>query len=96
MLSAKLKEGQQVAVIRVHDTNTATVDLYVSILDQTGSPYHNLFCPIGIKPNGFNVNEEDSLTFANMQTVKSGPDYFQGYQQTGNSSQFIWWSFTDQ
>ena len=28
MLFAKLKEGQQVAVIRVQDTKTATVDLF--------------------------------------------------------------------
>jgi len=35
-LFAKLKEGQQVAVITLQDLNSASVDLFVSILDQTG------------------------------------------------------------
>jgi hypothetical protein len=74
--------GQQVAVIRLQDTSTATVDLFVSILDQTGESHAiTYFVPLGIKPAGFQVNEEDSLTFANIQTANPDWIIFQDYRQ---------------
>src|SRR4030067_16536 len=62
MLFAKLKEGQQVAVIRIKDMNTARVDLFVSILDQTDESHEiTSFVPRGVAAAGFGGNEERSL-----------------------------------
>src|SRR4030042_1132633 len=64
LLFARLKEGQQVAVIRLRDAATASVDLFVSILDQTGESHEvTYFVPLGINPSELNVYEEDSLVF---------------------------------
>jgi hypothetical protein len=90
MLFAKLKEGQQDAVIRLQDTKTATVDLYVSILDQTGESHAiTYFVPLGIKPNGFQVNEEDSLTFAKSQAANLDSIIFQDYRQDRVTAQQV-------
>src|SRR4030042_1991888 len=63
-LYAKLKEGQQVAVITFQDTNTASVDLFISILDQTGESHEIVFfVPLGLKADGFAVREQGSLDF---------------------------------
>jgi hypothetical protein len=81
LLFAKLQEGQQIAVIRLQDTSTASVDLFVSILDQTGESHDiSYFVPLGTKPSGFQVNEEDSLTFAYSLTETPDRILFQGYQ----------------
>jgi hypothetical protein len=51
LLFAQLQEGQQVAVIRLQDNNTASVDLFVSILDKTGESHDvTYFVPLGIGP----------------------------------------------
>src|SRR4030043_483689 len=70
-LFAKLKEGQQVAVIQFHDTNTASVDLFISILDQTGESHEIVFfVPLGLKADGFAVREQESLDFNEQLTNK--------------------------
>jgi hypothetical protein len=82
LLFAKLKEGQQVAVIRLRDASTSSVDLFVSILDQTGESHEvTYFVPLGIEPIEFQVNEEDSLTFGNSQTADLDRIIFQDYRQ---------------
>jgi hypothetical protein len=69
-LYARLKESQQIAVITIKDTSTASVDLFVSILDQTGQPNEvTYFVPLGMNPAGFNVRQETSLDFSKL----SGP-----------------------
>jgi len=51
ILFAKLKEGQQVAVVRIKDMETAQVDLFVSILDQTGESHEiTYFVPLVTRP----------------------------------------------
>lgn len=81
-LFAKLKEGQQVAVIRFHDTNTASVDLFISILDQTGESHEIVFfVPLGVKADGFSVREEDSLAFNEQLTRRLDMVLFQSYRQ---------------
>ncbi len=68
-LFPQLKEGQQVAVVTVNDLETASVDLFVSILDQTGESHEiTYFVPLGVRPSGFLASEQDSLSFANSLT----------------------------
>src|SRR4030042_2059834 len=69
MLFAKLKEGQQVAVITFQDTNTAFVDLFISILDETGESHEVVFfVPLGVKASEFAVQEQDSFAFNDLLT----------------------------
>ena len=82
LLFAQLQEGQQVAVIRLQDNNTASVDLFVSILDKTGQSHDvTYFVPLGIGPSNFQVIQEDSVSFANSQTADLDRLIFQNYQQ---------------
>ena len=82
LLFAQLQEGQQVAVIRLQDNNTASVDLFVSILDKTGESHDvTYFVPLGIGPSNFQVTQEDSVSFANSQTAGMDRLIFQNYQQ---------------
>ena len=63
-LFSKLKEGQQVAVIRIKDIETAQVDLFVSILDQTGESHEiTYFVPLGSQAARFDVTEQNSVDF---------------------------------
>ncbi len=81
-LFAKLKEGQQVAVIRLQDVNTASVDLFVSILDQTGEAHDVVFfVPLGMKATLFYVREQDSLAFNEDETNQLDMAIFQDYRQ---------------
>ena len=81
-LFAKLKEGQQVAVITFQDTNIASVDLFVSILDQTGESHEIVyFVPLGVKADGFSVRERDSLDFNDQYTRRLDMTLFQSYRQ---------------
>jgi len=82
LLFAQLQEGQQVAVIRLQDNNTASVDLFVSILDKTGESHDvTYFVPLGISPSNFQATQEDSVSFANSQTANLDQLIFQNYQQ---------------
>jgi len=82
LLFAQLKEGQQVAVIRLQDASMASVDLFVSILDQTGESHDiTYFVPLGIEPSKFQVNQEDAIFFANSQTTNLDQLIFQDYQR---------------
>jgi len=81
-LFAKLKEGQQVAVIQFHDTDTASVDLFISILDQTGESHEIVFfVPLGVKADEFAVREQDSYAFNDQLTNKLDMTLFQSYRQ---------------
>ena len=81
-LFAKLKEGQQVAVIQFHDTDTASVDLFISILDQTGESHEIVFfVPLGVKADGFAVREQDSLAFNEQYTRRLDMPLFQVYRR---------------
>jgi hypothetical protein len=78
-LFTKLKEGQQVAVIRIMDTHTARVDLFVSILDQSGESHEiTYFVPLGVEAKGFGVTEENSLDFNELLTKNLDFALFQG------------------
>lgn len=86
-LFANLKEGQQVAVITLQDTDTASVDLFISILDQTGESHEIVFfVPLGVSAEGFSVRERLSLTFNELFTERLDRALFEGYQQ---DQQFI-------
>jgi hypothetical protein len=89
-LFANLKEGQQVAVVRLVDTDSASIDLFVSILDQTGESHEvSFFVPLGIEPSGFQVNEEDSLAFARSETANLDSIIFQDYRQDREYIQYL-------
>lgn len=86
MLFAKLKEGQQVAVIQFHDTNTASVDLFISILDQTGESHEIVFfVPLGVKADEFAVREQDSLTLTTSSPSSWTWCSFRATAKTSNS-----------
>ena len=68
-LFARLKEGQQVAVVTIKDTQTVSVDLFASILDQTGESHDiTYFVPLGYDAKGLSVRETDSLSFSETYT----------------------------
>ena len=63
-LWAELKEGQQTAVITLKDNNAADVDLFVSMLDNSGQSHEVVFfVPLGITASDFGVVERTSFDF---------------------------------
>ena len=63
-LWSRLREGQQTAVVNLVDSNHALVDLFVSMLDETGESHQVVFyVPLGAVASDFQVVEESSLTF---------------------------------
>jgi len=89
-LFAKLKEGQQVAVIQFHDTDTASVDLFISILDQTGESHEIVFFFFfGMKADGFGVREQDSLAFNEQLTNKLDMTLYQSWRQDQALMQYL-------
>jgi hypothetical protein len=68
-LWAALKEGRQIAVVTLKDTNSAEVDLFVSLLDKTGESHEVVFfVPLGADASDFGVFEESSLDFDKRNT----------------------------
>jgi hypothetical protein len=65
-LWAQLEEGQQTAVVTLNDENTADVDLFVSMLDNSGESHEVVFfVPLGTEAADFSVVEKMSLDFDN-------------------------------
>jgi hypothetical protein len=63
-LWSSLKEGRQIAVVTLKGTNSAEVDLFISLLDKTGESHEVVFfLPLGFEAGDFGVFEEDSLDF---------------------------------
>ena len=63
-LWAQLEEGQQTAVVTLKNDNTVDVDLFVSMLDNSGESHEVVFfVPLGMEATGFNVTEKTSLDF---------------------------------
>jgi hypothetical protein len=68
-LWASLKEGQQTAVVRLNRDNTARIDLFVTMLDSSGTSHEVVyFVPLGKEASDFAVVEESSLDFDRGQT----------------------------
>jgi len=68
-LWASLSEGHQIAVITLADTETAEVDLFISMLDSTGESHEVVFfVPLGSDAAEFNVYEQNSLAFDRYKT----------------------------
>ncbi len=81
-LFARLKEGQQVAVITLQDMNTVSVDLFISILDQTDESHEVVFfVPLGVQAHGFDVREQSSLDFNDSLTRGLDMALFQDYRR---------------
>ena len=65
-LWAQLEEGQQTAVVALRSNNTVDVDLFVSLLDNSGESHEVVFfVPLGTDAADFNVVEKTSLDFDN-------------------------------
>jgi len=63
-LWAQLEEGLQTAVVTLKDINTVDVDLFVSMLDNSGQSNEGIFfIPLGTDPSDFSVIDETSLDF---------------------------------
>ncbi len=63
-LWGQLKEGQQTAVITLKDNDTAFIDLFVSMLDNSGQSHEVVFfVPLGAEASDFSVIEKTSLDF---------------------------------
>jgi hypothetical protein len=63
-LWAQLEEGQQTALVTLKNDNTVDVDLFVSLLDNSGESHEVVFfVPLGTDPMDFSVMEKTSLDF---------------------------------
>jgi hypothetical protein len=63
-LWAQLEEGQQTAVVTLNSDNTVDVDLFVSLLDNSGESHEIVFfVPLGTDATDFSVMERTSLDF---------------------------------
>jgi hypothetical protein len=90
LLFAKLKEGQQVAVVRLIDAKTASIDLFVSILDQTGESHEiTYFVPLGTEASHLNVYEESSYDFNSSLTSSLDMALFQDFRQGQQVAQML-------
>jgi len=64
----QIEEGEQIAVVRLGEDDTAQVDLFVSLHDTSGTSHEiRFFVPLGSQPTGFDVVEEDLTDFATAQ-----------------------------
>ena len=67
---SSLTEGQQVAVITADGLDSAKIDLFVSILDQTGESHEiNFFLPLGTRASDFYVVEQNVNDFSDKNTT---------------------------
>ena len=63
-LWAQLEEGQQTALVTLNGDNTVNVDLFVSLLDNSGESHEVIFfVPLGTEAADFSVIEKTSLDF---------------------------------
>jgi hypothetical protein len=63
-LWTSVKEGQQIAIVKILDRETANIDLFISILDSTDESHEvTFFVPLGIKTSHFNAVERDFSSF---------------------------------
>ncbi len=82
-LYARLKEGQQVAVVTIKDLQTVSVELFVSILDETGVSHEiTYFVPLGVDAGGLSVGETDSVTFSRSYTNEFDTRIFEYREQS--------------
>jgi len=81
-LWAQLEEGQQTAVVTLKSDNTADVDLFVSLLDNTGQSHEVVFfVPLGTDATDFSVTEKTSLDFDEELTKKLDEALREGAQR---------------
>jgi hypothetical protein len=67
---AMLREGQQTAVIHLGSGNTAHIDLFVTMLDESGQSHQvTFFVPLGIDSTQFQTAEETSREFEETITA---------------------------
>ncbi len=68
-LWSQLREGQQIAVVRTDQSDSVSVDLFISLHDASGeSNKVTFFVPLGSRADRFEVREESSLAFDQAMT----------------------------
>ena len=69
-LWAMLKEGQQTGVVTLRSVNTADVDLFITMLDESGQTHEvKFFVPLGKEATQFSAAEETSREFEEAVTA---------------------------
>jgi hypothetical protein len=92
-LWAQLEEGQQIAVVRLGNGNTAQVDLFISMLDRSGESHEIVFfLPLGLNPGDFSVTEKTSLDFDEAVTEELDRILLREARQTTSYRQNVRWS----
>jgi hypothetical protein len=92
-LWAQLEEGQQIAVVRLGSSNTAQVDLFISMLDRSGVSHEIVFfLPLGTDPSDFSVTEETSLDFDRAVTEELDRILLTEARQTVSYRRSVRWS----
>ncbi len=92
-LWAQLEEGQQIAVVRLGSSNTAQVDLFISMLDRSGESHEIVFfLPLGIDPTDFSVVEETSLEFDRAVTQELDQILLREARRTVSYRRNVRWS----
>lgn len=89
-LWASLKEGQQTAVIKLNADDTASVDLFVTMLDGTQQSHEIVyFVPLGISPQDFKAAEETSLDFDQSLTTQLDDAIKDAAQEKNNMRAYL-------
>jgi hypothetical protein len=66
---SQIAEGQQIAVVKILGDDKARVDLFISMLDQSGESNEvTFFLPLGLEVMNFSVTETTSLEFDEEMT----------------------------
>jgi len=88
-----LEEGQQIAVVTLGSSNTAHVDLFISMLDRSGESHEIVFfLPLGIDPSDFSVVEETSLEFDEALTEELDQILLREEERTVSYRRSVRWS----
>lgn len=88
-----LEEGQQIAVVTLGSSNTAHVDLFISMLDRSGESHEIVFfLPLGIDPTDFSVVEETSLEFDERLTEELDQILLREEERTASYRRSVRWS----
>jgi hypothetical protein len=92
-LWAQLEEGQQIAVVRLGSSNTAQVDLFISMLDRSEVSHEVVFfLPLGVDPRDFSVTEETSLEFDEVVTEELDEILLREARQATSYRKNVRWS----
>lgn len=89
----RLSQGQQIAVVRLGESDTAHVDLFISLLDESGESHEIVFfLPLGVDSTAFSVVEETSADFESALTREYEHIISQNALRTSNFKRYVYLS----